>query len=430
MLYQFPYDYMPPLEIPDDNLIGIFEAGLERPSASSTAIVKHALENPIGAPPLTELARNAKKILILCDDNTRYTPANLVIPHVIEALNHAGVRNGDIRILIAAGTHRDLTREERVAKMGDGVVSNHLVEYHRCSEPCELIPIGKRERGVDFLVNRRLREADLVIGIGNIIPHSIKGYSGGSNIILPGVSGSESIGVMHWRNLDFTTEEILGVRDNPVREMIDDTAEKAGLNYIVNTIVNNDIEIIDAVAGAPIDAHREGARRAARVFEIPVPEKADIVIFDSYKNDLDFWQAWKGLMPASVCVKPGGIVINVAECREGFAHNAPEVERYGYREIEKVRDLCLTGKLHPIVGHHIITVYRVITRNGSGILVSRGISRERAENAGFIHAESTEEALAKAFSLKGKSASVLVMRHAGNICPISGIIGRNQKRGE
>jgi hypothetical protein len=33
------------------------------------------------------------------------------------------------------------------------------------------------------------------------------------------------IGVMHLRNLDFTTVEILGVRDNPVCEIIYDTAE-------------------------------------------------------------------------------------------------------------------------------------------------------------------------------------------------------------
>ncbi|MHB9030504.1 MAG: nickel-dependent lactate racemase family protein [Candidatus Latescibacterota bacterium] len=418
MHYRFPYSWLPPLEIPDNNLIGVFEAGLEQPSAPSAEIVRRALEHPIGAPPLEELARGKTDVLILCDDNTRYTPAHLVLPHVIEALNRGGVPNDRIRILIAAGTHRDLTREERIAKMGEAVVENHTVDYHRCSDPDELVPIGKRMNGVEFRVNRRLREADLVIGVGNIIPHSIKGYSGGSNIILPGVSGSESIGVMHWRNLDFTTEEILGVRDNPVRAIIDDTAAKAGLGYIVNTIVNNNIEILDAVAGAPLEAHREGTRRAARIFEVPIPEKADIVMFDAFQNDLDFWQAWKGFMPASVCVKPGGIVITVAECREGIAHNAPEVERFGYREIDTVRELCLSGKLHPIVGHHITTVYRVITENGRGILISRGITRERAENVGFLHAGTPEAALDKAFSILGRSASVIVLRHAGNIRPM------------
>jgi nickel-dependent lactate racemase len=223
---------------------------------------------------------------------------------------------------------------------------------------------------------------------------------------------------MHWRNLDFTTEEILGVSDNPIREIIDDTAGKAGLNYIVNTIVNNDLEILDTVAGHPIEAHREGARRASRVFDISIPQRADIVIFDSFNNDLDFWQAWKGLMPASVCMKPGGVVIIVAECREGIAHNAPEVERYSFREIETARELCLSGKLHPIVGHLIITVYRVITEKGRGILVSRGIPRERAEKVGFIHAANPREALDMVFAMKGRDSSIIVLRHAGNIHPI------------
>jgi len=418
MLYQFPYKYLPPLEIPDNNLIGIFEAGLEKPSAPAAEIVTRALRNPIGAPLLSELAREASSALILCDDNTRYTPAHLVLPHVIEELHRGGLSNDRIRILIAAGTHRDLTPDERIAKMGKSVVASHPVEYHRCTDQNELVSIGKKVGDVEFLVNRRLREADLVIGVGNIIPHSIKGYSGGGNIVLPGVSGSASIGVMHWRNLDFTTEEILGVRDNPVREMIDDTALKSGLRYIVNTIVNNGIEILDTVAGHPVEAHREGARRASRVFDVSIPRRADIVIFDSYKNDLDFWQAWKGLMPASVCMKPGGVVIIVAECCEGIAHNAPEAETYGFREIEKVRELCLTGRLHPIVGHLIITVYRAITEKGRGILVSRGISRERAEKVGFLYAGSPQEALEMAFGMKGRDASVIVLRHAGNIHPI------------
>ena len=418
MLYQFPYKYLPPLEIPDNNLIGIFEAGLEKPSAPAAEIVTRALRNPIGAPLLSELAREASSALILCDDNTRYTPAHLVLPHVIEELHRGGLSNDRIRILIAAGTHRDLTPDERIAKMGKSVVASHPVEYHRCTDQNELVSIGKKVGDVEFLVNRRLRESDLVIGVGNIIPHSIKGYSGGGNIVLPGVSGSASIGVMHWRNLDFTTEEILGVRDNPVREMIDDTALKSGLRYIVNTIVNNGIEILDTVAGHPVEAHREGARRASRVFDVSIPRRADIVIFDSYKNDLDFWQAWKGLMPASVCMKPGGVVIIVAECCEGIAHNAPEAETYGFREIEKVRELCLTGRLHPIVGHLIFTVFRAITEKGRGILVSRGISRERAEKVGFMYAGSPQEALEMAFGMKGRDASVTVLRHAGNIHPL------------
>jgi len=148
------------------------------------------------------------------------------------------------------------------------------------------------------------------------------------------------------------------------------------------------------------------------------PRRADIVIFDSYKNDLDFWQAWKGLMPASVCMKPGGVVIIVAECCEGIAHNAPEAETYGFREIEKVRELCLTGRLHPIVGHLIFTVFRAITEKGRGILVSRGISRERAEKVGFMYAGSPQEALEMAFGMKGRDASVTVLRHAGNIHPL------------
>jgi len=207
------------------------------------------------------------------------------------------------------------------------------------------------------------------------------------------------------------------VRDNPVRKLNDEIARRAGLNYIVNTIVNNDMEILDVVAGDPVEAHRKGAEIASQVFTVHIPEKADIVIFDAYKNDLDFWQANKGLNPAYICMKRDGVVIMVADCPEGVCHNIPDISRYGFRDVEKIMELYDEGMLHPIAAHFLIATHRVVTEHGRCISVTRGISRKQAEHVGFIYAETPQEALEKAFAMKGSDASVTVLRHAGNICP-------------
>ena len=417
MKYGFPYDYLSWLEIPDDNLIGIFEAGQEKPSSPPDSVIRRALDNPVGAPMLSDIAGEVERVLILCDDNTRYTPAHLVMPHILGDLRQAGLSDDRIGILIASGTHRTMTGDELAAKLGKAVVERFAIEQHTHDDTDELVPTGKRLKDVEFLVNRRLQDADLVIGVGNIVPHMYKGFSGGSNIILPGVSWENSIAAMHWLTLETPLDKILGVRDNPIRALNDEVARRAGLNYIVNTIVNNDIDILEVVAGDPVDAHRKGAKIASRVFTVDIPEKADIVIFDAYKNDRDFWQANKGLNPAFICMKPGGVIIMVADCPEGVCHNIPDIGRYGFRDMDTVMELYDKGMLHPIVAHFLLATHHIVAKHGRCISVTRGISREQAEHVGFIYAETPQDALEKAFAMKGRDASITVLRDAGTICP-------------
>lgn len=418
MQYQLPYDYLPPFEIPDVNLIGIFEAGQKKPASPPEKIIIRALNNPIGAPRLSELACGAKQALILCDDNTRYTPAYLVLPHIIEELHTGGLTDDRIRILIASGTHRLMTREELTAKLGKYTLENFTVEQHNHDVDEELVPVGKKIGDVEVFINRRLKEADLIIGVGNIVPHPNKGFSGGSTIVLPGVSGkSYAIGTMHWLGLNYPVEEILGVRDNIVRSLIDEVARKAGLNYIVNTIVNNDMEILDLVAGDPVTAHRKGTEIASRVFNVTIPRRADIVILDAYGSDLDLWQANKGLNPAYICMKQGAVVILIADCPEGICHNIKEIRQYGFKDKNKLIELHNNGVLDPIVSHFLISVHRIVIERGRCIIVSRGISREDAEHVGLLYAKTPQDALRDALVMKGTDASVIVLRHAGNICP-------------
>ena len=418
MQYQLPYDYLPPLEIPDKNLVGVFEAGLDKPSVSSTEIITKALYNPIGSPRLPELATQARNALILCDDNTRYTPAHLIVPHIINELHKGGMADEHIRFLIAKGTHNVMSKDALVAKLGASVVETYVVEQHNHDAREDLVPVGVNLDGVEFYVNRRLSESDLVISVGNIAPHMIKGFSGGGNIVLPGVSGGlQVIGKMHWQTLETPVEDVLGVLDNKAKRLIDEVTEKAGLNFIVNTIVNNDTEILHAVAGDPVKAYHKGVELAKQVFSVPIPQKADIVIFDAYGNDLDFWQANKGLNPSYICMKQGALVIMIAECPGGVCHNIPEILLYGFKDKNKIMDLHNKGLLNPIVSHFLLSIHRMIIERGRLIIVSRGISMEDAEHVGFLYAKTPQDALKKAFEMKGTDASVIVLRHAGNICP-------------
>ncbi len=74
MRYDFPYNWAGSIEIPDSNLVEIYEQGVRMPEKQESEIIKEAVLNPIGTSPIKDMVRSGQKVLIISDDNTRSTP--------------------------------------------------------------------------------------------------------------------------------------------------------------------------------------------------------------------------------------------------------------------------------------------------------------------------------------------------------------------
>jgi lactate racemase len=282
---------------------------------------ERALKNPVNSEPLERLIKRGNKVVILADDITRLTPAREILPHVLNEINKAGVPDQDITLIIALGTHRQMTNAEIILKFGEEVVNRIRIINHNCLDKDNLKHYGTTRRGTSIWVNRTVVEADFRIGIGNIVPHHPTGWSGGAKILLPGVAGEFTTGQFH---LLGATEQLLGVVDTPCREEMEDFASLTGLEFIVNTILDREGRVIRIVAGHMIDAHREGVKWGKRVFGAPFTEKTDIAISSTYPVDFDLFQADKGLFSAAISTKKGGEIILLSPCYEGVSPTHPE----------------------------------------------------------------------------------------------------------
>lgn len=419
MLYKFPYPDLPELEIPAENLIGIFESGLMEPEASVGQIISEAMGNPIGMERLANYLNDRSRVLILSDDNTRATPVRDIIPLVLEEIHSAGVKTENVKILMALGTHRPMSPEELLLKLGSEVCRRYEVINHRWDDQRNLIDYGRTDSGIRIKANKLIEWSDFTIAIGGIIPHAVAGFSGGGKMIVPGICGEETSGDMHWHMSQLAPEELFGVRDNPVRKVIDEVAVGAGLKFIVNCITNNEGQVVRAVAGDPVRAHRVGTEHAKTVHGINIPEKADIVIFDSYLTDIEYWQAIKAITPAGIVAKEGAILIQVAECREGVSKSHGEVLRYGYHSFTETKKLLETGCVNKSVAAHMIQASFAIKEAGrKGYLISPYISKTDTERLGFLYAPTPAEALENALSERGKDARIIVLRQAGDLLPV------------
>lgn len=419
MRFSFPYPDIKPLEVPDLNLLGIFGPSILNIERDEDQITNEALAHPIGTSSLPERVKGCRDVLIVVDDHTRSTPTHKILPHVIRSLEAGGVAKRRIRIMVALGTHRPMTGEEMVKKYGE----EHLREFpfliHHFQDLSSLDHLGETETGVPIYVNRIVKEVDFIVGIGQIVPHRVPGFTGGGNIIQPGICGEETTGRTHWLSARFPGREIFGRIENPVKHEIERVAIKAGLGWVVNAIMDGAGHLVGMAAGDPLLAYRAGAARSEKVYLTELPREADIVIADSSPNDAELWQAAKGVYAAGLVVRQGGVVILVTPCPEGISLSHPEILELGYQTYEEVAPKVHQGKIAKLtVAAHLVHVGEVIKERARGILVSRGISREETEKLGFIYARDPQEALELAFSIRSRDATVAILSRGGEVLPV------------
>lgn len=410
------YEAIAPVEVPDANLMGVFTpetvSGIDE-----DAVLREGLAHPIDAAPLRETVAAGDRVLVLIDDATRATPTAKVLPAVIAELHAAGVADERIELLQAPGTHRPMTAEEIRSKLGP-LYGRYRVHEHHYLERDTLHHYGHTRDGTPVTANRLLRQFDFVLGVGSIVPHRVKGFSGGAKIAFPGVSGPEMMARNQWEASMHMSVTVMGVAENPMRLRMEEAARIAGLRYIVNVVYDVERRVAGCFAGDVVTAHRAGCRRAREVYGVHLPSRADIVLIDSHSADRDFWQSAKGAYAGDVAVKTGGSLILVAPNPEGVASNHTNVLEIGYRPHAELVRLVQQGGVEDLVGLAILADVAQIVDRADCIMVSPGVKPEEAKRLGFRWAASASQALALALERQPPDARIAVLRYGGHVLPI------------
>jgi len=184
------------VEVPRRNLIAVIESNQVQAAVDGKAKVVQALRDPIGEERISNLVKKGSKVVILSEDNTRPTPVNEIPPSVLKELNGRGVKDKDITIIIALGTHRHMIEKEISKKLGEEIAERIEVVNHECEDRESLEYLGETSKATPIFVNRRALKADFMIGMGMICPHRVAGYGGGAKIVQPGISGKLPQGIL------------------------------------------------------------------------------------------------------------------------------------------------------------------------------------------------------------------------------------------
>jgi nickel-dependent lactate racemase len=417
----FPYRDVKPLHIPDDQPWRLFALPDTPAPRAAARAASQALSKPYGSPRLRELARKKSRVLIVTDDNTRPTPVRELLPPLLNELYRAGIRPAQVEFVLSLGTHRAMSSQEIAEKLGGSIVRNHRVHNHIWSDTAALECLGTTAQGVPIWVNRILRRFDLVIGVGSIMPIDVCGFSGGGKIVVPGLCGEQTVDLLHWERVNTPTELVLGKAENPIRSAIDEMAKKAGLDFILNVVLNVRDEVVGAFAGDLVAAHREGCKLAREVYGVRFEREFEIVVADSHPFDIEFWQANKALDTCGEAVARGGVIILVTPCPEGLSQtHESQIRQFGYPPIQTIKKLVQQGLIrNKVVGVHMYQVSRAAVEKARLILVTTGLARSTIENLGFQWAEDPDSALQLAIKLIGGRGSLAVLRGAARMLVIN-----------
>ena len=418
MRIEFPYpgyEGIAPVEVPDANLMGVFSP--KTFETDEDAVLREGFGRPIGAPRLRDAVQPGNRVLILIDDGTRMTPVARILPHLFDELHAAGVSDDHIAFLQAPGTHRPMKPEEIREKLG-AFAGKYPVHEHHYLDQSTLHYFGHTRDGTPVTANRLLLKADFVLGVGSIVPHRVKGLSGGAKIAFPGVAGREMMERNQWEASMHMSETVMGVPENPMRLRMEEAARMAGLRYIVNVVYDVRRQIVGCFTGDIVEAHREGSKCSRRVYAAHLPTRADIVLIDSHSADRDFWQSAKGPYAGTMAVKDGGSLILVSPNPEGVASNHKNLLEIGYKPHAEIVQMVQLGKVDDLVGVAILADVCQIVDKTDCIMVSPGVTAEQARKIGFRYAKTAEDALRMAFEKQGSRARVAVLRYGGHILPV------------
>jgi len=383
--------------------------------------VRRALAAPIGTPPLAECVRAGERVVIVTSDITRYTGSEIYLPILVEELNRIGITDADIAVVIALGIHRKQTEQEHRKILG-ALFGRVAVYDHECDDPAQLVDLGTTTSGLPAQINRRVIEADRVIVTGTIGLHYFAGFGGGRKSLVPGVASRETCMATHFaifnppevggRNPQARTGNLEG---NPVHQAILEAARRVEPDFLLNTVLTTDKQIARVFCGDLEEAHLAGCELAKSLYTAPLDHPAELAIVScgGHPKDINFIQAHKALDYGVQAVRPGGTVILLAACPDGFG-NATFFNWFSYEDLD-VFEKALRSR-YEINGQTALSTLTK-ARTWRVILVST-FSRDETEKMGMEKAEDLDQALQMAYKQLPEDPEIVVIPDGGTILPV------------
>jgi nickel-dependent lactate racemase len=335
------------VNVPEEQIMQELESNeIAFPARNVKEIVEDALDHPVGAGMLDTVLSPGDTVAVIVSDVTRrWQSPETYLPVLIERINSCGVPDDHIRIISATGTHRRQTPEEHAGILGPELSKRFTIIDHICDDKEHLRFMGTSRRGTPVWLNSYAMECDKLILTGGVVYHFLAGFGGGRKSVVPGIAGRETINTNHCNalnpgfgsgsNPNACSGNLSGT--NPFHDDLEECAAFAKPAYLLNVVADANQRIVAAYAGDWIKAHRKATELVESMDGVKAEKRCQLVIASAggYPKDINLYQTSKTLANSLLMTEPGGTMIILSQCSEGFGDSDCEQQLTGFKNMDE-----------------------------------------------------------------------------------------------
>lgn len=296
-----------------------------------------------------ELDVDGRRVLIIFPDGTRTCPLPLLFRLLYANL---GRRVRQLDYLIALGTHPPIPADALSKLVGARVAEDGSVEgyanvriyNHRWSDPQALQTIGVIGRAeaaeltggllvdeIPVTLNRLIFAYDQLIICGPVFPHEVAGFSGGAKYLFPGIAGAEIINFTHWLGALVTSMHTIGVKQTPVRRVIQRAADFVDVPLTCFALVLRGQELHGLYCGPQAEAWSQAADLSSQLNIVHTGRLMRSVLAMPSSMYDDLWTAAKAMYKTEPVIADGGeVIIYAPHLREISYTHGQLIDQIGY----------------------------------------------------------------------------------------------------
>ena len=289
-----------------------------------------------------------KRVLLIVPDGTRTAPLPLLFDALFQQLHG---RASQIDVIFALGTHPPMNERQMCRLLGisederQKLFATVGLFNHEWDDPAQMLHMGRLSpdetkelsegllvEEVPVTINKRIAEYDVLLVVGPVFPHEVVGFSGGNKYFFPGIAGAEILNFFHWLGALITNASIIGVKNTPVRRVVDKAAARIPIERrCLAFVVSPQAEIYGMFYGSPEEAWQSAADLSARVHITRKPRPFRQVLSCAPPMYDELWVAGKCMYKLEPVVADGGeLIIYAPHLKEVSITHGKLIEQVGY----------------------------------------------------------------------------------------------------
>ena len=421
------------------------------------AQTRHSIQNPIGMPPISELAGPSSKVTIVFPDKVKGgfqedSHRKVAIPLLLAECYAAGVQKKNITLICSNGLHRKNTEEELRKILGPHVYHEfhelNQLRNHDSEDWSDLVDLGKDPQGNPVIMNKTVFESDLAIMVGHVLGNPYGGYSGGYK--------HSATGITHWRSIashhaphvmhrqDFTPVSHQSLMRRKFDSISQHMESRMGKKFFMCDAVLDSVQRQIAVFSGYAEAIQPLSWKVAdtRTYLPWAEKKYDVMVFGLPQNfhygnghgtnPILIQQAIAANIVRHRRILSDRFVVIAASLCNGFFHDEeftayrdlynlfqkdahqtlPEMARYGELfalKPEYINAYRFGYGFHPFHAFSMVSCGHIAEKEAAAVYVTGAEEPGYARSMGMKTRTTIEEALADARKIVGDNPSILAL---------------------